>query len=56
MVTPIEEGDKVKAEITAILYKEQIKYIKENLKRMACGEFTIVYYILYTIQYILYSV
>ena len=30
MVTAIEEGDKVKAEITSILYKEQIKYIQEN--------------------------
>ena len=28
MVKPIEEGDKVKAEILTILYKEQIKYIK----------------------------
>ncbi|XP_067948954.1 probable RNA-binding protein EIF1AD [Watersipora subatra] len=32
IVTPIEEGDKVKAEITTILYKEQIKYIKD------CGQ------------------
>lgn len=32
IVTPIEEGDKVKAEITTILYKHQIKHIKsENL-------------------------
>jgi len=32
VVNPIEEGDKVKAEICTILYKEQIKYIKaENL-------------------------
>ena len=30
MVEPIEEGDKVKAEITHILYKEQIKYIREE--------------------------
>jgi len=28
VVSPIEEGDKVKAEICTILYKEQIKYIK----------------------------
>jgi len=28
VVKPIEEGDKVKAEILTILYKEQIKYIK----------------------------
>lgn len=32
LVTPIEEGDKVKAEIINILYKEQIKYIKEEGK------------------------
>lgn len=32
LVSPIEEGDKVKAEIITILYKEQIKHIKnENL-------------------------
>ena len=30
MVTPIEEGDKVKAEIISILYKDQIKYIKNE--------------------------
>ena len=30
MVSPIEEGDKVKAEIVRVLYKEQIKYIKEE--------------------------
>lgn len=30
IIKPIEEGDKVKAEIVRILYKEQIKYIKEN--------------------------
>ena len=30
MVEPIGEGDKVKAEIVSILYKEQIKYIKEE--------------------------
>merc|ERR1712013_442242 len=28
VVKPIEDGDKVKAEILTILYKEQIKYIK----------------------------
>jgi len=28
VVKPIEEGDKVKAEILTILYKEQIKFIK----------------------------
>lgn len=28
VVNPIEEGDRVKAEICSILYKEQIKYIK----------------------------
>ena len=28
VVEPIEEGDKVKAEIVQILYKDQIKYIK----------------------------
>ena len=32
IVTPIEEGDKVKAEITVILYKEQLKYIKDSNK------------------------
>jgi len=32
IVSPIEEGDKVKAEITTILYKHQIRHIKsENL-------------------------
>ena len=32
LVSPIEEGDKVKAEIITILYKDQIKHIKnENL-------------------------
>lgn len=30
LVQPIEEGDKVKAEIVTILYKEQIKYIKQE--------------------------
>ena len=30
IVEPIEEGDKVKAEIVQILYKEQIKFIKEQ--------------------------
>ncbi|CAD5125593.1 DgyrCDS13795 [Dimorphilus gyrociliatus] len=30
VVKPIAEGDKVKAEIIQILYKDQIKYIKEN--------------------------
>jgi len=30
VVEPIAEGDKVKAEIVQILYKEQIKYIKEQ--------------------------
>jgi len=30
VVKPIEEGDKVKAEIVTILYKEQIKHIKEQ--------------------------
>ena len=30
MVEPIEEGDKVKAEITHILFKEQIKHIQEH--------------------------
>ena len=30
VVQPIEEGDKVKAEIVRVLYKEQIKYIKEE--------------------------
>jgi len=32
IIEPIEEGDKVKAEITQILYKEQIKYIKAEKK------------------------
>jgi len=32
IVDPIEEGDKVKAEIIQILYKQQIKYIKEENK------------------------
>lgn len=32
IVTPIEEGDKVQAEIATILYRDQIRYIKrENL-------------------------
>lgn len=30
IIEPIEEGDKVKAEIISILYKQQIKYIKEE--------------------------
>merc|ERR1711874_203717 len=30
LVSPIEEGDKVKAEIITILYKEQIKHIKNG--------------------------
>ncbi|CAH1791669.1 unnamed protein product [Owenia fusiformis] len=30
LVEPIQEGDKVKAEIRNILYKDQIKYIKEQ--------------------------
>jgi len=30
VVKPIQEGDKVKAEIVTILYKEQIKHIKEQ--------------------------
>lgn len=30
VIKPIEEGDKVKAEILTILYKEQIKYIKSE--------------------------
>merc|ERR1712109_49316 len=30
VLQPIEEGDKVKAEIVRVLYKEQIKYIKEE--------------------------
>jgi len=30
IVNPIDEGDKVKAEICTILYKEQIKYIKSE--------------------------
>ena len=30
LVSPIEEGDKVKAEIITILYKDQIKYIKNE--------------------------
>ncbi|XP_014673870.1 PREDICTED: probable RNA-binding protein EIF1AD [Priapulus caudatus] len=32
LVEPIEEGDKVKAEIISILYKNQVKYIKEEGK------------------------
>ncbi|XP_064483938.1 probable RNA-binding protein EIF1AD [Ornithodoros turicata] len=32
IVDPIEEGDRVKAEITRILYRDQIKYIKEEGK------------------------
>ena len=51
MVEPIAEGDKVKAEITHILYKEQVKYIREEgkwyvilhwnlqLKRSFCGRY-----------------
>ncbi|XP_063428926.1 probable RNA-binding protein EIF1AD [Mytilus trossulus] len=31
-IEPIEEGDRVKAEISRILYKDQIKYIKEEGK------------------------
>ena len=30
MVESIEEGDRVKAEITHILYKQQIKYIQDE--------------------------
>lgn len=30
LIDPIEEGDKVKGEIVTILYKDQIKYIKEE--------------------------
>ena len=30
VVEPIEEGDKVKAEITRILYKDQIRYIRKE--------------------------
>ncbi|KAK3595502.1 hypothetical protein CHS0354_021601 [Potamilus streckersoni] len=30
IVEPIDEGDKVKAEIVSILYKDRIKYIKEE--------------------------
>lgn len=30
IVEPIEEGDRVKAEIAYILYRDQIKYIKEE--------------------------
>ncbi|XP_013407844.1 probable RNA-binding protein EIF1AD [Lingula anatina] len=30
LIEPIEEGDKVKAEIQAILFKDQIKYIKDE--------------------------
>ncbi|ESO82941.1 hypothetical protein LOTGIDRAFT_134275 [Lottia gigantea] len=32
IVNPIEEGDRVKAEIVSILYKDQIKYIKDEGK------------------------
>ena len=32
IVEPIDEGDKVRGEIVVILYKEQIKYIKEEGK------------------------
>lgn len=32
LVEPIEEGEKVKAEIISILYKDQIKYIQEEGK------------------------
>lgn len=32
LIEPIEEGDRVKAEILRILYKDQIKYIKEEGK------------------------
>ncbi|XP_050406185.1 probable RNA-binding protein EIF1AD [Patella vulgata] len=32
IVNPIEEGDRVKAEIVTILYKDQIKYIKQEGK------------------------
>ncbi|KAL4238701.1 putative RNA-binding protein eif1ad [Mactra antiquata] len=32
LVEPISEGDKVKAEIITILYKDQIKYIKDEGK------------------------
>lgn len=32
IVDPISEGSKVKAEISVILYPEQIKYIKEEGK------------------------
>ena len=30
VVTPIEEGDKVKAEICTILYKDQVRFIKSE--------------------------
>ena len=30
LVQPIEEGDKVKAEIIHILYKDQIRYIQQE--------------------------
>ncbi len=32
LIQPIEEGEKVKAEIVAILYSEQIKYIQSQGK------------------------
>ncbi|XP_053402671.1 probable RNA-binding protein EIF1AD isoform X1 [Mercenaria mercenaria] len=32
IIEPIDEGDKVKAEIVYILYKDQVKYIKEEGK------------------------
>ncbi len=32
LIQPIEEGEKVKAEIVAILYAEQIKYIQNQGK------------------------
>lgn len=32
IIEPIEEGDKVKAEIVIILLRDQIKYIKDQQK------------------------
>ena len=38
IVDPIEEGDKVKAEISVVLYKEQIRYIKSEKQWPAAFE------------------
>ena len=43
LVEPIEEGEKVKAEIVTILYKEQIKYIQDEGKWCDDGHCPIIF-------------